>query len=73
MMIDAINVFGDNEGTIKVAVNKHASFKTKHIDVKHHLARDACDKGKVRMVYVRIEDQHTTYKSSISIRRQSSM
>ena len=23
----------------------------------HHLARDACDAGKVRVVYVRLEDQ----------------
>ena len=24
----------------------------------HHLVRDACDAGKVRVVYVRMEDQH---------------
>ena len=55
MRIGAVNVFEDNEGAIKLAVNKHASCRTKYIDVKHHLARDA---GKVKVVYVRTEDQH---------------
>ena len=58
MRISAVDVCGDNKGTIKLAVNKHASRRTKHIDVKHHLVRDACDTGKVRVVYARTEDQH---------------
>ena len=58
MMIGVATMFEDNEGAIKLAVNKHASRKTKCIDVKHHLVRDACDAGKVRVVYVRTEDQH---------------
>ena len=32
--------------------------RRKHIDMKHDLVRDACDAGKVRVVYVRTEDQH---------------
>ena len=58
MRIGAVNVFGDNEKTIKLAVNKQASPSTKHIDVEHHLMRDACDEGMVRVVYARTEDQH---------------
>ena len=60
MRIGAVNVFEDNEGAIKLAANKHATRRTKHIDVKHHLVRDAGDAGKVRVVYkyVRTEDQH---------------
>ena len=38
--------------------NKHASRRTKHIDVKRHLVRDASDARKVRVAYVRSEDQH---------------
>ena len=57
MEIGVVNVFEDNEGAIKLAVNKYASRGTKHIAVKHHLVRDVCD-GKVRVVYVRTEDQH---------------
>ena len=37
-----------NEGAIKLATNKHSSRRTKHIGVKHHLVRTACDAGKVR-------------------------
>ena len=58
MRVDAVNVYEDNEGAIKLATNKHSSRRTKHIDVKHHLVRGACDAGKVRVVYVRSEDQH---------------
>ena len=56
--VGAVNVFEDNEGAIKLATNKHASRGTKHIDVKHHLVRDASDARKVRVTYVRSEDQH---------------
>ena len=58
MRVGAVNVFEDNEGAIKLAINKHASRRTKHIDVKHHLKRDASDARKVRVAYVRSEDQH---------------
>ena len=58
MRVDAVNDYEDNEGAIKLATNKHSSRRTKHVDVKHHLVRDACDAGKVRVVYVRSEDQH---------------
>ena len=47
MRVGAVNVFEDNEGAIKLATNKHASGRTKHIDVKHHLVRDASDARKV--------------------------
>ena len=40
----------DNEGAIKLANNKHASRRTRHIDVKHHIVRDAIEKGKVRVL-----------------------
>ena len=56
-MICAVNVFNDNEGAIKLAVRKHANRSTNHIGVKHNLVRDACDAGKLRVMYVRTEDQ----------------
>ena len=52
MRISAFNAFEDNKGAIKLAVNKHASRRTWHVDVKHHLVRDACEAGKIRVVYV---------------------
>ena len=36
----------------------HISRWTKHIDVRHDLARDVCDAAKVRVEYIRTEDQH---------------
>ena len=56
--VGAVNLFEDNEGAIKLATNKHASRRTKHIDVKHHLVRDASDARKVRVAHVTSEDQH---------------
>ena len=56
--IGAVNVFEDIEGAIKLATNKHASRRTKHIDMKHHLVKDASNARKVRVAYVRSEYQH---------------
>ena len=36
----------------------HASRRAKHVDVKHGFERDACDAGKIRVVYVKTENQH---------------
>ena len=58
MRIGAVNVFEDNEGAMKLAINRHASRRTKHIDARHNLGRGACDAGKIRVVYVRTEDWH---------------
>ena len=58
MMIGAVNEFEDNKEAIKLAVNKYDSCRTKHIAVTHKLVKDACNAGKVRMIYVRTEDQH---------------
>ena len=56
--VGAVNVFEDNEGGIKLATNKHASRRPKHIDTKNHLVKDASDAQKVRVAYVRSDDQH---------------
>ena len=53
-----MNVFEDIEGAIKLAINKHASGRTKHIDMEHHLVRDASDARMVRVAYVKSENQH---------------
>ena len=56
--VGVVNVLEDSEGAIKLATNKYASRRTKDIDVKHHLVWDASDARKVRVAYVRSEDQH---------------
>ena len=57
MRVGAMSVFEDNAGAIKLTTNKHASRRTKHIGVKHHLVRDASDARKARVAYVRSGDQ----------------
>ncbi|CAM9520770.1 unnamed protein product, partial [Ascophyllum nodosum] len=53
-----ISIMEDNQGAIKMANNKHSSRRTRHIDVKHLIVRDAVEEGLVRTVYVRNEEQH---------------
>ena len=53
-----ISIMEDNQGAIKMTNNKHSSRRTRHIDVKHHIVRDAVEKGLIRIVYVMSEEQH---------------
>ena len=47
MRIGAVDVFADNEGDIKLAVNKHAASRsTKNIDVKRHLLNTRVTQGR---------------------------
>ena len=54
----AISIMEDNPGAIKMANNKHSSRRTRHIDAKHHIVRDAVEEGFVRIVYLRSEEHH---------------
>ena len=65
MRVGAVNVFEDNEGAIKLATNKYASRRTKHIDVKHHLVRDVSDARNLIVAYVRSEDQHADLRTFV--------
>ena len=53
-----VDIVKDNQGAIKTAYNRHSSKQTRHIDIIYHLIRDAVDEGKVRITYVKTEDQH---------------
>ena len=48
----------DNEGAIKMATNRFSSRRTRHVDMKHHIVRDAVESGVVRIHYVTSEEQH---------------
>ena len=48
----------DNQGAMKTANNRFSSRRTRHIDVKHHVVRDAVDSGIIRVEYVNSEEQH---------------
>ena len=53
-----IRVHEDNEGAIKMAENRFSSRQTRHIDVKHHMVRDAVDGGIIRVEYIKSREQH---------------
>ena len=55
---DNIMIREDNERAIKMATNRFSSRRTRHVDVKHHIVRDAVDNGIVRIHYVKSEEQH---------------
>ena len=38
---DNIVIREDNKGTIKMATDRFSSRHTRHVDVKHHMVRDA--------------------------------
>ena len=41
-----------------MANNRFSSRRTRHIDVKHHIVRDAVDSGIIFMEYVKSGEQH---------------
>ena len=53
-----IRVHEDNEGAIKMADNRFSSRRRRHIDVKHHMVRDAVDGGIIRVEYVKSRELH---------------
>ena len=42
-----IKIHEDNEGAVKMAANRFSCRRTRHVDVKHHIVRDAIDGGKL--------------------------
>ena len=41
-----------------MATNRFSSRRTRHVDVKHHIVRDAVESGVVRINYVKLGEQH---------------
>ena len=48
----------DNEEAIKMVTNRFSSRRTRHVDVKHHIVRDAVESGIVRNHYGKSGEQH---------------
>ena len=53
-----IRVHEDNEGSINMAENRSSSRRTRHIDVKHHMVRDAVDGRIICVGYVKSGEHH---------------
>ena len=58
-----IRVHEDNEGAIKMAGNRFSSRRSRHIEVKHHMVRDAVDGGMIHVEYVKSGEQHADVRT----------
>ena len=47
-------IYIDNSGAISLALRHHDH--TKHIDVRHHLIREAIEEGRIELQYIKTED-----------------
>ena len=56
--IDNMIIREDDEGAIKMTINCFSSRRTRPVDVKHHIVRDAIESGVVRIHYVKSGEQH---------------
>ena len=55
---DNIVIREGNEGAIKMVTNCFSSRRTRHVDVKHHIVRDAVESGIVLIHYDKSGEQH---------------
>lgn len=49
---DAVNMKGDNQGSIALAHNPVFHARTKHIDIQHHYIRDEVSAGRINLTYI---------------------
>jgi hypothetical protein len=52
----SIKLYGDNQGSLKLAKNPQNHSRTKHIDVRHHFIRDAVAQLQVNLEYIPTEN-----------------
>ena len=55
---DNIGIREHNKGAIKMATHRFSGRHTRHVDVKHHIVRDALEGGVVQIHYVKSGEQH---------------
>ncbi len=48
---DPVIIYGDNQGSLKLAKNPHNHSRTKHIDVRHHFVRELIEDKIVNVIY----------------------
>jgi hypothetical protein len=56
-IVNHIPLLCDNESVIKIAYNHCEHYRTKHIDIQHHLLRDHVIKGDIVISHVGANDQ----------------
>lgn len=50
--VRTIDLYEDNQSTIKMALNLKSSLRTKHIDIRHHYVKECVGKGELRLHYI---------------------
>jgi hypothetical protein len=69
---EAIKVFCENQGSIKLAKNPINHSRTKHIDMRHHFVREAVEDKRIQLRYVdtkeNVADMLTKPLNNISLR-----
>jgi hypothetical protein len=50
--IQAVKIYGNNQGSLSLAENPKFHQRTKHIDVKHHFIREHIENGSIDLWYV---------------------
>jgi hypothetical protein len=54
---EAIQVHVDNQSAIKISQNPELHKRTKHIDVRFHFVREACNRGDIQVLFVSSKNQ----------------
>ena len=57
LKISCIQIFVDNQSTIRLALNADHHNRTKHIDIRYHYVRDIVLKELIKLNYVNTHDQ----------------
>ena len=52
----SITVYCDNVGAIYLVYNEKISRRTKHVDTRTHFVRNYVENGKIKIIFVRLED-----------------
>ena len=51
-----IKIKGDNTGLLALVKNPHLHERSKYIDICHHYTRDLAKQGRIRLIYILIEN-----------------
>jgi hypothetical protein len=55
--MEAFKVLEDNQGAIKMAAKEEGTRRSKHIDIRYHVVKEAVGKKEIEIEYVATQDQ----------------
>jgi hypothetical protein len=76
-------LYGDNQGSLTIALNIENKARTRHIEVHHHYVRDKVENGTIQLDYLNIKDmladmlikplqkaEHARFSALLGLRRR---